>query len=1469
MVGRVIPRWLGVGVALLGWVAGSAADERVDAVMEHVRYLSSLGSRVPGYPGEAEARAYVRRVLEASGYAPEAIREEFFECAVPVDEGALIEVEGISLPLNCLWPNLVRTPTVSPDGLRGRLVDVGQGDWVSYDGLQIEDAIVLVDFNSGRNWQKAAELGAAAAIFLEPGETDRREAELKSVDVPIDFPRFYAAAHEARRLRESASGAAAPQAVIKGRMTWRNAPTANLAVEIPGTNPDYAEQRIVVTGYLDSMSVVPASAPGASQALSAATLLELARGWRSEPPERSVIVLFTSGHHMALRGIGAWVQAHARQEEPFASRLEDPIEFTSVLGLDLSPGGRHLAVAAETWGRPNWANRGGLVNQIMSHESRRIEELSGELAAGGLLNDAVLNGVRPATGHDGFSVLGDWTAFDTDLVLCAGLRGVTLTTASDARPLADTPLDTFDRTFADDEAGSLVADVLHLVPRIVDDPVYAYTGPLTMLDSLYSLTVRAVTFDPRQSYIPDEPVPGAVMAARRRPLHLSGVRNSLYRVADEEGRATFHDLDRPWIVDCYGIDADTGRIETAPDLGVNGDEKFPRAYSFYQRWVERDYVLFRCEPVDVYGLVDPQFLRPFDRLVLVGRGEGIPQQYGFTFNHPQAAGFLVPEWADRIDCATVFLPSDWPFKIVLPQSAVRMGMLLLNGSESQLEGAGFRARTIRSLRTTDLRAARDVWMLNESRIRRQHGSGIRSAHIDETHARSREFLDRAEEAFEARSYSEGVQDAREALGLEGRIYGSVQQTSNDVVKGIILYMALLVPFAYAGERLLFGFSSINKRIAGVGGVFLGVFLLLRFIPHPAFELSNAPYIIFLAFATLVLSLLVISIILGRFNSEMRQISSTVVGVHGADVGRVSASATAFALGISNMKRRRVRTFLTSVTVVLLTFALMSFTSVKLFLRYNEIPRPNTPSYPGILVRSTIWHELHPVLLDRLQDEYRGRAQIAARAWWVLRDMNQGVAVPLWSGERSTYAEGIIGVTARESAVSGVDRCLRAGTWLTPGRQDECLLSDFHAQQLGIGEDDLGRAEVRCLGRSFRVVGILDHQKLDSFRDLDNEELMPLDMRPQAAESLQAQTEFEGQIGVGRRKHLDGRVTLWLPYDAVMQGAGTLRSVAIRLNEDVNPHEEAKVALARYALTLFVGGDGRVAAYSSVRGTGFGGMGGLAVPITLAGLIILNTMLGSVHERQREIGTYGAIGLAPVHIGSLFVAEAFVYAVLGAIMGYLLGQGLARIGALIPSMRQLNLNYSSTAVVLTTLIAMGVVLLSTLYPARQASRLSVPDVRRRWVLPSPEGSRWSFLFPFTVAEDDVIGLFAFLRDYFSAYTEASVGSFYTDGAHLDQLRDEGQRVILLQMHAWVAPFDLGVSQRVVLRAVPRGQFDLYNIRMELDRLSGEHNAWKMVNQRFIRILRKQFLIWRTVSPEVQTQYRDAGEALLSGDRRETA
>ena len=75
------------------------------------------------------------------------------------------------------------------------------------------------------------------------------------------------------------------------------------------------------------------------------------------------------------------------------------------------------------------------------------------------------------------------------------------------------------------------------------------------------------------------------------------------------------------------------------------------------------------------------------------------------------------------------------------------------------------------------------------------------------------------------------------------------------------------------------------------------------------------------------------------------------------MGRISASLAAFHLGIANMKRRKLRTWLTFVTLLLLTFTVLSFTSIKSTLQFHQLHRDSEGGYPGVLVRSQFWGAL--------------------------------------------------------------------------------------------------------------------------------------------------------------------------------------------------------------------------------------------------------------------------------------------------------------------------------------------------------------------------------------------------------------------------------------------------------------------------------------------------------------------------------
>jgi putative ABC transport system permease protein len=70
------------------------------------------------------------------------------------------------------------------------------------------------------------------------------------------------------------------------------------------------------------------------------------------------------------------------------------------------------------------------------------------------------------------------------------------------------------------------------------------------------------------------------------------------------------------------------------------------------------------------------------------------------------------------------------------------------------------------------------------------------------------------------------------------------------------------------------------------------------------------------------------------------------------------------------------------------------------------------------------------------------------------------------------------------------------------------------------------------------------------------------------------------------------------------------------------------------------------------------VGGIAaVSLAVAGILIMNVMLVAVSQRSREIGLLKAVGASSRQVLGLFVAEAALLSILGAMIGLAMGQGM--------------------------------------------------------------------------------------------------------------------------------------------------------------------------------------------------------------------
>jgi hypothetical protein len=928
-----------------------------------------------------------------------------------------------------------------------------------------------------------------------------------------------------------------------------------------------------------------------------------------------------------------------------------------------------------------------------------------------------------------------------------------------------------------------------------------------------------------------------------------------------------------------------GELIYAPDLGVSGGkENYPTDFEVTTGHKQTGVVVFRCHTTALYDLVDPQSLRTLPTInVLDAVSNGEPRMYGFAKTRPT-------EWlvSHVEDVALIFAHPGDEFtpetrvKILGSAGPGAIRMVLLNywppHAEAEAtnpnpdkvfadlkryaaenpDGLGYALRG-EPIFYTPLRVAQDMWALNEYRISKLIKHRIMNPAIQDLHRKGGEEIRAALAALANRQWDEFDARSRAAWGYESRAYPDVLKTMNDVVRGVIFYLFLLLPFSFFFERLVIGSKFLKNQVIWTLVIFIAIFAIFRYV-HPAFDISINPMIVLLAFVMLALSALVIAMIAGRFEKELKEFNQTISGVHRVDVGRLSIASAAFSLGISNMRRRKARTVLTTVTLVLLTFTVLSFTSVVPTIRFNRVRAPGEPYYSGIMLRTAEWGVLEESAYRILRDEFGKTKPVAARAWFFGTQLGEQSFITLKRGDKRFDAKAIVGLTPDEERIlEPGKRTLLAGRWFLPGEMNVVIIPKQIADALNIPLEQVERAQIQFSGVNYTVIGIFDKDKFKTVTDLDREWLTPVDFIQM--NRLQSQGRQQGDVEAGFREyiHMEPDACILAPYDTVLNMGGEVRSIAINF---VRAEEVQKVLdnlMPRLALNLYGGQGGKVWRFSTIGASSAKGGSDIFIPIIIASLIVLNTMLGSVYERIKEIGIFSSIGLAPGHIAALFIGEAMVYAVLGAVAGYLVGQVTAKIIGVLAAhgyqgFQGLYLNFSSLSAVLTTIVVAGVVLLSTLYPARKASEVATPAIERTWRVPEPDGDVWRITMPFAVTGIQAAGLNSFLSEWFEAYEEYSIGDFVTQDVKTEDSVDyEHGKGYRISLKAWLAPFDLGVSQTVVLETVPTTMEDVYELLLTIRRESGDVSNWKRINRRFLNTLRKQFLIWRTLRAEERDRY----------------
>lgn len=1166
------------------------------------------------------------------------------------------------------------------------------------------------------------------------------------------------------------------------------------------------------------------------------------------------------------------VAAHGKDAQARLRLLKkyESVQFPLMVSLDLSGGSSRLGLFCS----------GAMFDDVhltrfFSPVGRAFQRYAKDYSAfhhispDGIFADAT----NPTKGWMPADYLGLPVAFDGEIAMRAGRPALTLATAEDDRALFFSPHDTLERANMEHLVGQ-ASLAIYCVRRLLDEPDL-YREALARVERLYltdflrerpvwalapacKVLGQVLEFDPRVSFVPSKPVPGALAVVLGPAKSMGGVAGMVVGTADQDGvfrlRGNWGDVAAS--VDAFAIDPGTGALAYATDMSTQAsgrDGKFPRGVAWRDR-TARPLVATRVQSLTLSDLIDPRTGAALPEVRMYQAGGVLPRSYA-VFQPFRPLSGPCSEPALAVVCA----PPGARLWIVAGRAVARPVLALLNASESHPLGTGFPLGGQPRLHLALRQSASDMWELDEWRMSRLARSGVENDRLLAIHKEAGTALLDTERWLAEARYGEAVQAARRAAALESWAYPDLLGTTNDVVLAALFYLALLAPLALFLERLLFACSKLPARIAATLGFFAVLYLLLNQV-HPAFSLALTPAVALVAVVMLVLGLLVGAAVWARFVSQVQESSLAATRLPVRRVGRLAGLGVAFSLGLAHMRRRPFRTSLAASTLVLVSFVALSLTSVRPVVAPRSWPVHGKGS--GLLVRDRVWVPLAPDIGAHLAGACGlSEGEGTELAWLVSRDPGRTLHLRVTSqGGKEWEASAILGLSAQDGAVTGAPSVLTAGEW-RGSEQDACALPFSALSALGILPSEVGRARVNILGRPVLVRAAFNETKLEAVRDLDGEPPTPIyypGIRPDEERTLKeaAQRGDSALLPFAvHYEHLPASQIVIVPSRLALEWGGIIRAVSWPAQR--SPEESASIASLGTDLSVYAATASGSALFTALGSMRLSGFAGTVVPLAIAVLVVLNTMLGAVYERTREIGIMSAVGLAPRQIGVIFLAEACVYATLGVGLGYLLGQGFARAAVAQGWSAGLTLNYSSLSAVAAAAIVAVAALGSTIYPGLKASRLAVPDLERRWRLPEHvelEGTEaLEVSLPFTLSLVEAQAAAGFLAEFFSAYLGSSTADFCVEALSRSTLGPPDSPSYFLEFRAWLAPYDLGVSQlvRIWVAAAPREEFA--SVRMQMLRAGGDLSSWRRANWFFLDAVRKQFLIFRTLSAQEREQY----------------
>ncbi len=1006
-----------------------------------------------------------------------------------------------------------------------------------------------------------------------------------------------------------------------------------------------------------------------------------------------------------------------------------------------------------------------------------------------------------------------------------------------------------------------------------------------------------------QSIVPRYPIEGAVLASRSYfgfEYSYPGFYQHPLLMTDPYGRYELVNTPSDFWVNNFiwafgfspvaALHGPDGMIAWMKDEGETGQRLYKSVNLawFEPRIEDVTLVLFRASPLAYLDVTNPQRMTDFSGIRLFeSRGLSALERFchfriqpdlgiGVSYVEPDEsvyvgfeAGSSENDLAKLLRAFMLNVPRDW--KEMLRQAE----------PGREIVGPGYTGDDAGILRDTPLHMARSLASVNHRRLTLQQQHHMADEQTEDYHEKALGFLERAENPLIPKT--ESIRAARDSATYSMLNHPVLRSSLTEAVIGILYYLALLVPFVFFFEKLVFCHTDIRRQLASQVIIFLVVFVALNQL-HPAFAIIRSSLMILLGFAVILIAGSMTLLFSEKFKENLEELSKHRGRVAAAEVNRVGVIGSAFMLGLNNMHRRKMRTWLTCGTLSLMTFAMISFTSVRTDIVNEEIAIGRAP-YQGVLLKKDLFQRFTDAEVFAIRSKYEHIFDVSPRKMslgtqnWIDKRGNNPELEIIHDRDghlRSQRFHSLIQMTHTDPLQTQL-RVIAGHKWFTAeqvkgvaGVPPPIMIPDRMAENIGLRIEDVASAPVpvQVNGRTFEVIAVFEAESLAAIRDMDNRDILPYDIENMARIHVMEGGEVIADESAPR-----------LPTDRI--AIAPLRDLGIQIPNEKDAsnvsialsllhadprsaREEIDVILEQTERPAYYGIGGMAYRGQRTRKAGISGLIDLAIPLLIVALTVLNTMKGSVHERRSEIAVYNAVGIAPKYVFFMFMAEAMVYVVVGSLCGYLLSQGIGRLLIALDMTGGMNMTFTSLTTIYASMAVGATVLISTWFPARTAMEIAQPAEEAGWKIPEPQDSTITFDLPFTFNWRDRMAVLVFCQRFLDDHGEGGSGSFYCllPKPILGQ-NENGDDAPGVETTVWLKPYDLGVSQRATI-TIPRdpdtGEFKAW---MQLEILSGSRDAWVRLNHRYVAEMRRHFLHWRAVSEEDrQAMFEEAREQFTS-------